>query len=137
MSFISEQELVDFHVNHFGTVPQGVSIVLPCEPSPELYPDGTTRTITDEEIAFFRASELREKQQQTNKQFNNAVVESRKSIAETQPFTPIANDSASYGELFGQQAQYIQMLDDACDTGFIGICRVHRVRNYYPVLPIY
>ncbi|KAF5093818.1 hypothetical protein D0Z00_003847 [Geotrichum galactomycetum] len=87
---IDTSDLISFHLAHFqGTYPLGMerlNVKAANNPEVELsenrsddnysehddyyddglgyYPDGTKRTLTDEQIAFLRASELRQIQQQ-------------------------------------------------------------------------
>jgi hypothetical protein len=142
MSFITPEDLVGFHVKHIGPVPTPKEE--PTRSTPvERYPDGTVRTLTDEQIAFFRASELRQLQVSKKQHKNHFVYENQpppsqrtSSVQETQPFTPINPDHTTYDTLYGDFKPYIQQLETKNDERFIEICRKSKVRNYYPILPI-
>lgn len=139
MSFITQKDLVDFHIKHIGPVPKPTEK----DTSVERYPDGTIRTLTDEQIAFFRASELRQIQQSKTLKTNHVVYENQthnshptSSVQETQPFTPINPDTSTYDALYGDFKPYILQLESKNDERFIETCRKSIVRNYYPILPI-
>lgn len=147
-SSISQEDLVDFHIKHIGPVPQTTENKVHDDNKIERYPDGEIRTLTDEQIAFFRASELREleKKREAEKNINlgsfkNHHNEKRQtypisSIEETKPYTPISNLQTDYEDYFGEFRDYIVQLETKNDEQFIGICRKNRVKDYYPILPI-
>ncbi|ANB12263.1 hypothetical protein AWJ20_512 [Sugiyamaella lignohabitans] len=161
---ISEDDLIRFHQAHFGFLPDrelvswdangddSVNRAGEAEQPDVYYEDGTVRTITDEEIKFFRDSELRQRElarQLKTGIKSGAASNSGKdsesefastfrpaSVEETKPYTPISNDSSSYRAVFGLYESYIQRLDDECDANFINVCRKRKVQHYYPVLPL-
>lgn len=125
------------------------------------YADGTKRTLTDQQIAFFRSSELkhrvRESQLKNQKAISKITTKHTKnalgntstfsraiathticeSVEETKAFTPIANPSQNYTAIFGSQfAAYVLQLDQNMDNRYIETARRRNVEDYYPVLPI-
>lgn len=163
---ITPEDLLDFHKGHFKSVPIGLERLnnvaetvsypqdepVPAQdPEDDLgyYPDGTKRTLTDKQIAFFRASELRQrvlasqkknsearrKQQSATEKATNSSF--RESIEETKPFTPIANSTADYSTLFGQYSSYVLELDQGMDNRYISVSRRENIQDYYPVLPMH
>lgn len=149
MTSIAPEDLVEFHIKHIGPVPK--SKAAPSrdtvrEASVEYYSDGNVRTLTDEEVAFFRASELRQlellkkqpDQHKSHTSYKNQslIAQPTSSIEETQPFTPISSNATTYSTLYGEFKPYIQQLESKNDERFIEICRKAKLRNYYPILPI-
>lgn len=165
---ITPEDLLNFHKGHFQSVLIGLERFNDVaessapdlqdepvheheEPEDDLgyYPDGTKRTLTDKQIAFFRASELRQRvlesqkknsearrkhQSATEKATNGSY---RESVEETRPFTPIANPTADYSTLFGQYSSYVLELDQGMDNRYISVSRRGNIQDYYPVLPIH
>ena len=172
---ITPEDLLEFHKSHFKTAtPIGLERLndeapveekaTPLETEEEdveddglgYYADGTKRTLTDKQIAFFRSSELRKRvlaSQEKNQRaaaiakaketssastgasnHNHAV---RESVEETKAFTPIANSSLNYASLFGSYGPYILQIDQAMDNRYINAARRKNLQDYYPVLPIH
>lgn len=163
---ITTDDLLDFHRTHIKGTPLGLerfdepAIIAP-EPQEEVlyepieeddglgyYADGTKRTLTDKQIAFFRSSELRKRvvASQNKRNSSNRIASSaakreagiiRESVEETKAFTPIANSSSNYTSLFGEYSDYILKLDQGMDDRYIEVARRQNITDYYPVLPLH
>lgn len=134
----NEQHLLDFHLSHIGGACPVKHIHNELIERQERYPDGTIRTLSDEQIAFFRASELRQKQRQNEQaKIDQQKTEVTNSVSaeETQPGTPISTNKSSYDLSYGKYKDYILQLETNNDRQFIELCRKYKVRDYYPVLP--
>lgn len=142
---VTRKDLVEFHKRHFGCSPgveplastamaiKADAVHVP-DTQAEFYPDGVRRTLTDEQIAFFRASEARRSQQSKEKR---SLAPKLASEEETLPGTPISNDRQQYDRIFGKFADFIKQLEDANNTAFVDACRTSKVKAYYPAAPLY
>jgi hypothetical protein len=140
---ITRTDLIDFHTSHFGFSPDIVPLsdgvcadneAVPEKEKVEYYSDGTVRTLTEEQIAFFRASEIRKLQRSKETHFEIYKASSKE---ETLPGTPISNDRSGYEKLFGKFSEYIKQLEDSNDSTYIDTCRVAQVKAYYPAAPLH
>lgn len=134
------RELAAFHEKHIGPVPENFLASLSYGPggnhteskleeAVERYPDGTIRTLTDEQIAFFRASELRQlKRNENKKEYKPLTVE------ETAPAEPL-KWQPDYS-MFGDYGEHIKNLDHKIDEMFTTKCRNLKVQNYFPAAPL-
>lgn len=147
-------DLRKFHVDHFGNIPhQNAIIGSASEPKVHVvedlgsYPDGVLRTLTDDEIAWFRAAEIRKLEMRTEEeQSYRSVLSSNKadevdhkvSTAELPANAPlqIKNKQALYDELFGSFSTYQQNLDQYNDEEFAKQSRKLRVVSYYPAVSL-
>ncbi|CAN6659243.1 hypothetical protein TRVA0_031S01002 [Trichomonascus vanleenenianus] len=103
----------------------------------ERYPDGTVRTLTDEDIAYFRAAELRqldlekEREELRKKQPKPVRPES---VEESQPAWYSLPDRSHYEQLFGEHERQVRRLENRVNARFKK--KAKGVAGYYPVLPI-
>uniref|UniRef100_A0A060T2T7 ARAD1C35464p n=1 Tax=Blastobotrys adeninivorans TaxID=409370 RepID=A0A060T2T7_BLAAD len=139
ISLKDAHELTAFHEKHIGPIPenalptllygQGGNCADSHQEAVERYPDGTIRTLTDEQIAFFRASELRQlKRNENKKKYKPLTVE------ETRPAEPL-KWQPDYS-MFGDYGNHIKNLDHKMDQIFTTRCRNLKVQNYFPAAPL-
>lgn len=153
---ITPKDLKRFHLNHFGSTPPHSAIIgttletglheVPRVRDLGTYPDGVARTLTDDEIAWFRAAELRkleikneEEQLRRLKQSNDEKLGADQvSTVEVLANAPLVveNKQAVYDSLFGSFSNYQQNLDQYNDEDFLAQCRKLRVVSYYPAAPL-
>ncbi|AOW07951.1 hypothetical protein B0I72DRAFT_6620 [Yarrowia lipolytica] len=82
---ISTQDLLEFHKKHLGEFQGTIKFDEAgqdedTEPSLGFYPDGVERTLTDEQIEFFRQSDIRKEELRIYKE--NLVLQGAESQAE-------------------------------------------------------
>ncbi|ODQ68574.1 hypothetical protein NADFUDRAFT_49212 [Nadsonia fulvescens var. elongata DSM 6958] len=157
---IGLDDLVCFHQNHIGvfddTATQKLTELFHYEPEeiieeysePEeeviYYSDGVERTLTSEQIAFFRASELRqlhniEKKAPSEHDPVDSERISSDSVQESRPHLAGlvgAQHVASVNQKFGEHSLKVSNKETDLDNIFKANCKKTGVRNYFPILPL-
>ncbi|EPX74389.1 uncharacterized protein SOCG_03598 [Schizosaccharomyces octosporus yFS286] len=162
---LTEEDLQKFHDEHFGKVavqcwenaflqpPVDLNVSYPYNENPtfsavERYPDGSIRTLTDEQISYFRESELRElewkreKEQFMQEKEKAAKAHAQTSIAasvpESEPNIPMCLQESlpldSYRNLYGYSYHDILELEQILDNSFQKFTAVRT--KYWPSIPI-
>ncbi|WBW72059.1 SMN complex subunit Gem8 [Schizosaccharomyces osmophilus] len=162
---LTEEDLRKFHDEHFGNVAiqcwENAFLQSPADldvsstynknsklPSIERYPDGTIRTLTDEQISYFRESEVRElKWKREKEQFMQEKEKATKafeqtsvaaSVPESEPHVPMPLQQSlsldSYQTLYGYSCHDILELEQILDNSFQKFTAV--ATKYWPPIPI-
>ncbi|EPY54246.1 fungal protein [Schizosaccharomyces cryophilus OY26] len=162
---LTEEDLQKFHDEHFGNVAiqcwenaflqsqDDFDLASPRKPGSksstiERYPDGVIRTLTDEQVAYFRESEIREikwkkekeqfiqEKETAAKAFEQANVAA--SLPESQPNVPMSLQQPlsidSYRRLYGYSYHDVLELEQILDNSFQKFTAVST--KYWPSIPI-